>query len=182
MNGRLILVNGSPSAGKTSLVRAIMTRLEEPWFHHNLDRHLLGYDESQPHATIWPRALLGYEACLHALVGAGQDVIAESVLPFGDPQEFIALVAPFSPFTIALTCDIDVVHQRERERMRRTGHYFVSAEDHAAVESFSSSCDATLNSTTRTVSDLADEAAKILTAGGFRGQALIGGATGPARR
>lgn len=171
MSGRLVLVNGSPSAGKTSLIRELMRRLDHPWYHHNLDRHLLGYDDSQRSSALWNRAVQGYMTCLVALVDAGHDVMSESVLPSGDPDGFVDAVARFAPYVISLRCDLDVVHAREAARERHIGHYFVPAQEHEAVQAWPL-WDMALDGTSRTIEDLADEALPSLIARDFVGAAF----------
>jgi chloramphenicol 3-O-phosphotransferase len=163
-------VNGSPSAGKTSLIRALLSRLEDPWFHHNLDRHLLGYhDRQRVGDEYWALAVAGYEACLVALLDSGQSVVSECVLPSGNPSRLMALLRPYNPFVIGLTCDLKEVHRRERVRQRHLGPYFVSVAEHAAIQAFRHT-DLSLDSTLLTDEELATEAEVALLQSNFSGR------------
>ena len=171
VTGRLVLVNGSPSAGKTSLIRELMRRVDHAWFHHNLDRHLLWYDDSHRTSALWDRAVEGYLACLVALLDDGHDVMSESVLPSGDPDRFVAAVGRFSPYVISLRCDLAVVHAREAARQRHIGHYFVPDLEHQAVQAWPR-WDLALDSTHRSTEELAEQALAALVVRDFVGTAF----------
>jgi chloramphenicol 3-O-phosphotransferase len=156
----------------------MLSRLDQPWFHHNLDRHLLGYDERHRGPENWERAVQGYLSCLLALVDDGHDVMSESVLPSGDAEAFVERTAHFGPYVILLRCELEVVHERERRRQRDSGYYFVQADEHQAVQAWPL-WDSALESTSRTTEDLAEEALAGLVASGFVGRAFAGGDKGP---
>lgn len=52
--GRIVLLNGSSSAGKTTLARALQDRLEEPWFHIALDQFRDGMPARYRGLNAWP--------------------------------------------------------------------------------------------------------------------------------
>lgn len=49
--GTIILVNGSPSSGKTSIARAIQRTFDEPYLHLGIDLLFLDWSSYAPTAT-----------------------------------------------------------------------------------------------------------------------------------
>jgi len=80
--GRVILLNGASSSGKTSLAKALLPLLSEPWFRVPVDA--IGALRSPTHARqlddaevqeMLRRTRLGYHRVVAALVSAGNDVV-----------------------------------------------------------------------------------------------------------
>jgi chloramphenicol 3-O phosphotransferase len=82
--GRVILLNGASSSGKTSIGRALLPLLPDPWFFIPIDA--LGAMRSTVHtrvlndaqiADMLKRTRLGYHRAVAALASAGNDVIMD---------------------------------------------------------------------------------------------------------
>lgn len=144
MNGNIILLNGTSSAGKTSIVRALQELFEEPYLDAGIDRFLwmlpkrylnearywhevMAYHyEADGRLTIrsGPRGfqvMSGMHQSIATLSRAGNHVVADHVLL--EPQwvqECAALFADLPAWFIAVRCPLNVLEQRERERQDRT--------------------------------------------------------------
>src|SRR3981081_2424250 len=83
MTGLVMLLNGSPSAGKTTLAQAVQKAAARPLFHRSLDDFLAGYllrFRKADDGTLFNRVLTGYVRSLAQLAVAGNDVVAEAVM------------------------------------------------------------------------------------------------------
>ena len=120
--GRVVLFNGPPSSGKTSLVRSLQRELSEPWFHLSLDNFRSGYSEQWwdiDNGRLFHRVMNGYMASLRELAVTGNDVLAEAVIT-PSRQELYRLVFGDLPVVlIGVHCDRDVAIHRERIRTNR---------------------------------------------------------------
>ena len=88
--GRVILLNGPSSSGKSSIGRAMLPLLEEPWFFVPVDAisglrstvHRLQLDDAGVRAML-ARTRRGYHRTVAALASAGNDVIMD--YPLSEP-------------------------------------------------------------------------------------------------
>jgi chloramphenicol 3-O phosphotransferase len=135
--GRVVLFNGPPSSGKTSLVNSLLALISEPWFHLSLDDFRRGYSEQWwvlDRGQLFDRVLAGYLASLREMAIAGNDVLAEAVIT---PSRQALYAATFGDLPIALIgvhCALKVAVQRERNRTdRRRGPIDLPLEEYEAV-------------------------------------------------
>ena len=141
--GRIILLNGASSAGKSSLARALQRQLAEPFWHWSID-HLMAA-RVLPHERIdsgefaWAamRAAFfdGFHRSIPALTAAGNDLIVEHIVETCEwMQCLLALLAPFDVFFVGVRCPLHELERRERERGdRRPGS---AREDDATTHAF----------------------------------------------
>ena len=123
--GRIILVNGASSAGKTTLCRAVQEIAPVPLWHFSID-HLLDagiFPQSRTRAGEFrwadyrKRFFDGFYACLPALAGAGNDLLIENIVETEEDLQFLVrLLSPFDVFFVALHCPLDELERRERAR------------------------------------------------------------------
>src|SRR5947199_10852910 len=82
--GRIILLNGASSSGKTSIGRALLSLLPDPWFLVPVDA--IGAMRSTVHTRVLDeveidqmlrRTRLGYHRAVAGLASAGNDVIMD---------------------------------------------------------------------------------------------------------
>ena len=144
--GRIILINGTSSSGKTTLAKGLQSTLPELWLEMGIDRFayaLPGRILGQPAwpqlfryvrpdgATDGPFAIkttaLGqrFVSSMHrtaaAIAGSGINVIVDHVLLEGSwLEECRRLWAGHSVLFVGVRCPLDVVVQRELERKDRT--------------------------------------------------------------
>lgn len=135
MNGTIIILNGTSSSGKTSLVLAMQKILPEPFLDcgmdkfiwmlpaHYLDRPL--WDEVLGLATqagsVGHKLIAGMHYAIAALSRTSNNVIADHVLV--EPkwlQECASLFSELPAFFIAVRCPLEIVEQREQARKNRT--------------------------------------------------------------
>jgi len=141
--GRIILLNGASSAGKSSLARALQARLDAPFWHWSID-HLRACG-ALPDARIasgevdWaalrPAFFDGFHRSIPALAGAGNDLIVEHIVETQAWMDrLVELLAPFDVFFVGVHCDVDELERRELSRGdRRVGS---AREDAATTHGF----------------------------------------------
>jgi len=143
MPGRIILVNGASSAGKTTLCRELQARLDEPFWHYSIDhfRHagVLPPPRGDAAAFSWPRQrpafFEGFHRCLPALAQAGNSLLVEHIVETREwMSRLVRLLASIDVYFVGLRCPVDVLEARERARGdRREGE---ARSDDATVHGF----------------------------------------------
>jgi chloramphenicol 3-O phosphotransferase len=141
--GRIIVLNGASSAGKTSLLRALQQVLPEPYLEAGIDKFLwmlpgryldrpLWYQVITSHhppggelyftsGGIGDRLVTGMHRAAAALAGAGNNILLDHVLI--EPAwlaDCVEQLAPFEPLFVGVTCPLAVLEARERGRNDRT--------------------------------------------------------------
>jgi chloramphenicol 3-O phosphotransferase len=145
-SGRIILVNGTSSSGKTTLVKGLQSTLPDLWLEMGIDRfayalpgRVLGQptwpqlfryvrpnDESGgpftiETTTLGQRFISGMHATAAALAAHGLNVIVDHVLlEQAWLDECSRLWARFPVLVVGVRCPLDVVLKREIEREDRT--------------------------------------------------------------
>jgi chloramphenicol 3-O phosphotransferase len=144
--GRIVLLNGTSSSGKTTLVRALQDRLPDPWIEIGIDRFVFALPKrylDQPHwsevfryvrddpatpdvyrietGPLGQRLVSGMHRTAAALAEEGLDVIVDHVILEQQwMDECHRLWAPFRPIFVGVRCPLEVVTERERARRDRT--------------------------------------------------------------
>jgi chloramphenicol 3-O phosphotransferase len=142
-SGRLIVIDGASSAGKTTLVRELQSRWDGPLLDAGLDRFLGMLPSRYLAPDLW-RQIYRYEPTtgpieriitgrlgqqlLHAmhtawrpLTEAGMDVVADHVvLDRWTATDLVACTRSLRCFMVALTCPVTILEERERDRQVRT--------------------------------------------------------------
>ena len=141
--GRIILLNGASSSGKSSLAQALQRQLDEPFWHWSID-HLLAA-RVLPHermaagdfewARMRPAFFDGFHRSIPALAAAGNDLVVEHIVETAEWMRLLVeLLAPFDVFFVGVRCPLDELERRERERGdRRPGS---AREDDATTHAF----------------------------------------------
>jgi chloramphenicol 3-O phosphotransferase len=126
--GKIILINGASSAGKSTLARALQQKLPEPFLHWSFDH--LRESGALPMARIrngeldWagmrPAVFDGFHRCLSAFAGAGNNMIVDHII---EQQQWLAdlvhLLAPFEVFFVGVHCPLAELERREHQRGNR---------------------------------------------------------------
>jgi len=135
---RIILLNGASSAGKSTLSKAIQQALDEPFQHLASDYLALGLPERRDsHGPfLWwgnlrPRFFDGFHRAIAAVASAGNDLIVEHIIEFPQRRaDLRRLLQPFDVFLVGVTCSIEELERRERQRGdRRIGEGRSHLED-----------------------------------------------------
>ncbi|MBU2665478.1 chloramphenicol phosphotransferase CPT family protein [Actinoplanes bogorensis] len=122
--GRVILLNGASSSGKTSIGRALLPLLAEPWFFVPMDAigemrstvHTRVLDDGEIEAML-VRTRVGYHRLVAGLASAGNDVIMD--YPLSESWRVADLVATLDGFDVTLVevrCSAEELERRERAR------------------------------------------------------------------
>jgi len=122
--GRIILLSGASSSGKSSIGRALLPLLPDPWFFVPADA--IGAMRSTVHTRILDdaeigemlrRTRLGYHRAVAALASAGNDVIMD--YPLSEPWRLDDLVETLDGYDVTLVevrCSPAELERRERDR------------------------------------------------------------------
>jgi chloramphenicol 3-O phosphotransferase len=135
MAGTIVYLNGVPSAGKTSIGRALQNALDEPFLLLGVDTFLQmlprrtfgsGWLMPVPEGGVRPSERMRQHvrppmlATLAALAPQF-DLIVDDVIPDAEALErTIDALAPFTVLFVRVECALEVAEQRERQRGDRT--------------------------------------------------------------
>ena len=143
MKGKIILVNGASSSGKSTLCGGLQANLDLPFWHYSIDhfRHsgVLPTQRINVGDFSWPQMrpafFEGFHRSLPALAGAGNNLLVEYIVETAAwMSRLIRLLAPIDVFFVGLHCPLAELERRERQRGdRRDGE---TRQDHAVVHNF----------------------------------------------
>jgi chloramphenicol 3-O phosphotransferase len=145
-SGRIILINGTSSSGKTTLVKGLQATLPDLWLEMGIDRFAYALPGRVLGQLTWPqlfryvrpdgesdgpftiettplgqRFISGIHVTAAALAETGLNVIVDHVLlEEGWLDECTRLWARFPVLVVGVLCPLEVVLQRELEREDRT--------------------------------------------------------------
>lgn len=122
--GRVILLNGPSSSGKSSVGRAMLPLLADPWFLVPVDGvsgmrstvHARVLDESAVQQVL-ARTRRGYHRVVAALASVGNDVIMD--YPLSEPWRLHDLLTVLDGYDVTLVdvrCSPEELERRERQR------------------------------------------------------------------
>lgn len=124
--GRIILLNGASSSGKSTLARGLQDALDSPFLHVSSDRLLAAGLLPQRRETegpfAWrdemrPRFFAGFHRCLPAFAAAGNDLIVEHIIECASwRQQLALLLAGFDVYLVGVHCELGELDRRERLR------------------------------------------------------------------
>ncbi|WP_020390442.1 chloramphenicol phosphotransferase CPT family protein [Kribbella catacumbae] len=118
--GRVILLNGTSSSGKTSIATALVEILPGPWFNLGIDVLHRARTPGHRSGEVFERTARGYHRVLAAMATTGNDVIADQVI--GGPwrlDDCLEALAGVRVLFVGVRCPLPVVEVRERERSNR---------------------------------------------------------------
>lgn len=133
--GKVIILNGASSSGKTSILTKLQGLFEEPYLNAGIDKFIWMLPKRYLDRPLWDDVLgLATEAgamgnrlfsSMHKVIQLisleGLNVIADHVLV--EPawvKECARLFAPLPAYFIGVQCPLDVLIQREADRKDRT--------------------------------------------------------------
>jgi len=133
--GRIILLNGASSAGKTSLLRALQDALPEPYLEAGLDKFIWMLPRRYLDRPLWDEVMgrvvaagpVGHHlvTAMHQtialLADAGWNVLADHVLV--EPAWLDDCAERFAgrdALLVGVRCPLEVLEERERARKDRT--------------------------------------------------------------
>jgi chloramphenicol 3-O phosphotransferase len=149
--GRLVLLNGPTSAGKTTLSQAVAARLATPWLVLPVD--LFHQVRTRPDADLTPRqwndvrrrTLAAYHRALAGAVASGCDVLGDHVL--SEPwrlDDLLRLTEGMDVLLVHVTCSPAELRRREKARGERDPRTAVTQQRQAFQHG---DCDLTVDTT-----------------------------------
>jgi chloramphenicol 3-O phosphotransferase len=123
--GKVILLNGASSSGKSTLAQALQQRLALPFWHYSID-HLLAAN-ILPRSRIdsgefpWPaqreQFFEGFHHSLPAFAAAGNNLIVEHIVETRAwMNRLLVLLENLDVFFVGVHCPLQELERRERER------------------------------------------------------------------
>jgi chloramphenicol 3-O phosphotransferase len=126
--GRIILLNGASSSGKSSIARAVQAKIEAPFWHisidHLRDAGVLPMDRFRSGEFKWSEAreafFEGFERSLLAYVLSGNDLIVEYIVETAAwMRRLTHVLEGCDVFFVGVHCSLDELERRERVRRDR---------------------------------------------------------------
>jgi chloramphenicol 3-O phosphotransferase len=125
MQGKLIIVNGPSSAGKSTLANAFHDLLDEPFLRISIDHlregNVLPLRRIRSGEFAWermrPAFFDGFHRCLPAFASAGNNLLVEHIIETVRwMSDLVDLLASFDVFFVGLHCQLPELERRERAR------------------------------------------------------------------
>jgi chloramphenicol 3-O phosphotransferase len=124
--GRIILLNGPSSSGKSTLAREVQASLDVPFLHLSSDQLVDGgalpvrRDDAGPFdwvGAMRPRFFDGFHRCIAAMASAGNDLIVDHIIEYAAWRaQLTGLLAGYDVFLVGVHCTLDELERRERAR------------------------------------------------------------------
>lgn len=142
--GKIILLNGTSSSGKSTLARALQNQIDQPFWHFSID-HLIRENSGLPLQRIeaedfyWkdmrPQFFEGFHNCLPALAIAGNNLIVEHIIETAEwMNRLLHLLQSFDVFFVGVHCPLVELECRELKRGdRKIGE---ARMDYAVIHTF----------------------------------------------
>jgi chloramphenicol 3-O phosphotransferase len=125
MSGKVILLNGASSSGKSSIALALQAIADEPFLHYSFD-HLRGsgvlpLDRMRRGDFDWrqmrERFFEGFHRSLPAFAEAGNNLIVEHIVETPAwMARLVELLAATDVFFVGVHCPLDELERREAAR------------------------------------------------------------------
>lgn len=115
---RVLILNGTSSAGKTTLARALQAALPEVYLHCSLDAFWNMTPPGIPASSDnFPALKRGMARSVHALAGTGHNVIVDVIFrDEADSDMFREELRSTDTVLIKVFCPLDVLVRRETHR------------------------------------------------------------------
>jgi chloramphenicol 3-O phosphotransferase len=122
--GRIILLNGTSSSGKSSIAAELLELLDPPHFHLAVDAFgamrgaaRTGRLNPEELAATLTRTRAGFHRAVAGMAAAGNDLVIDHVLsePWRLP-DLLAVLAPFDVVFVGVHCELAELRRRELAR------------------------------------------------------------------
>lgn len=135
IQGKIIIINGTSSSGKTSIVRALQEILEEPYLETGIDKFIWMLPHRYLDRPLWDDVLglanqagelghqlvIGMHRTAEVLSTTGMNVIVDHVLVEAIWwQDCVDRFSELPAFMIGVRCPLDILEEREKARKNRT--------------------------------------------------------------
>jgi chloramphenicol 3-O phosphotransferase len=123
--GRLLLLNGTSSSGKSSIAQELLATLDGAWFHLAIDQfHRVRARREWSDETFLPvfqRTVLGFHRAVAGMAAAGNDVVVDHIL--GERwrlEDCLRVFDGLPVLFVGVRCSLPELERRERDRGNRT--------------------------------------------------------------
>lgn len=126
--GKIIIINGPSSSGKTTLAIALQKQLDIPFIRFSfdlfLDHKALPIEQIRSNQFSWdlmrPAVFTGVHQCVPALVTAGNNIIFDHIIETKAwLHNLISLISGLDVFFVGLHCSLPELERREILRGNR---------------------------------------------------------------
>jgi chloramphenicol 3-O phosphotransferase len=123
--GKIIVINGPSSSGKTTLALALQKQLDLPFIRFSfdlfLDHNALPSEQITSGKFSWhlmrPSVFRGIQQCLPALATAGNNIIFDHIIETKAwLYDLISMISELDVFFVGLHCSLPELERREIER------------------------------------------------------------------
>jgi len=123
--GKIIIINGPSSSGKTTLALALQKQLDMPFIRFSFDLFIehkaFPSEQIKSGKFSWeqmrPFVFRGLHQCLAALATAGNNIIFDHIIETkGWLYELISLISELDVFFVGLHCSLAELERREIQR------------------------------------------------------------------
>lgn len=133
--GKIIFLNGTSSSGKSTLIKGLQEKLEEPYLELGLDKFIWMLPKRYFNQPLWDEILgqadkageLGHQLvyamhrAIHSTALAGMNVLVDHVLVEpGWVRDCAEIFHDQQAYLVGVRCELSVLEQREMERRDRT--------------------------------------------------------------
>jgi chloramphenicol 3-O phosphotransferase len=124
-SGRIILLNGASSSGKSSIARELQGRLSAPYLHlsidHFRDSGALPLDRFRSGDFTWSEQresfFVGFERAMAAFASAGNDLIVEHIVETSESVARLeSVLSGLDVFFVGVHCPLEELERREAAR------------------------------------------------------------------
>lgn len=131
----IIFINGTSSSGKTSLLKLLQKQLPEPYLDMGIDKFIWMLPSRYLDRPLWDEVLgkalqagpvgwslfSGMHHAIAAAAARGNNILADHVfVEKAWVDECAELFAGMNAYIIGLTCPLEVLEEREKNRKDRT--------------------------------------------------------------
>lgn len=133
--GTIIILNGTSSSGKTSVLRALQNLLDEPYLEAGIDKFIWMLPKRYLDRPLWDDVLgraaeagaagrqlvFSMHRAMRALALSGSNVLADHVLVEPDwVKDAACLFHDLPAYLVGIRCPLEVLEEREHARCDRT--------------------------------------------------------------
>ncbi len=133
--GKIVILNGASSSGKTCILKELQDLLEEPYLNAGIDKFIWMLPSRYLDRPLWDDVLgladhagkagqtlfSGMHHAIAALAWSGNNILADHVLvEEAWLRECAQLFAGLPAYLIGVRCPLEVLEERERQRKDRT--------------------------------------------------------------
>lgn len=133
--GTIIILNGTSSSGKTSLLHGLQNALAETYLEFGLDKFLWMLPKRYLDQPLWDDVLgradtagevghqlvLSMHQAIRSMAECGMNLLVDHVLvELAWARDCARLFASYNAYLVGINCDLEILENRERNRKDRT--------------------------------------------------------------